>query len=73
MMMVPHLVWQKPYSEQQGAQSGQPSGHARLSEAARKGGAGQLPRPSPAPGDTLGIVTHFGNIGFKLNFIDLIQ
>ena len=71
--MVPHLVWQKPYSEQQGAQSGQPSGHARLSEAARKGGAGQLPRPSPAPGDTLGIVTHFGNIGLKQNFIDLIQ
>jgi len=41
------LVWQNPNSEQQGANSGQPSG--QLTAAALYGGAAQLPGPVPAP------------------------
>ena len=44
-----YLVWQNPYSLQQGAQSGHPSGQAILSGSDLNGGAGQLPAPSPAP------------------------
>ena len=41
------LVWQNPNSEQQGANSGQPSD--QLTAAALYGGAAQLPGPVPAP------------------------
>lgn len=44
-----YLVWQYPYSLQQGAKSGHPSGQAILSGSDLNGGAGQLPAPSPAP------------------------
>ena len=44
-----YLVWQYPYSLQQGAKSGHPSGQAILSGSDLNGGAGQLPAPSPLP------------------------